>query len=236
MIGRRDILTLLGGTAVVWPLAARAQQRERMRRIGVLMPTSEADAERRAQLKVFLDSLAALGWAEGRNVTFEYRWTGASGDLARATAKELVAKAPDLILTQSVQMVTALRDETRTIPILFAGASDPVELGLVDSLARPGGNITGFTGLQAATTVKLLEVIKRLDPRVTRALILMSSRDPSNEGRSRAIEAGDRGGWPIAERRGQQSGGIDCVRYRACHRQFCGEPCRSACHPAKSSH
>jgi putative ABC transport system substrate-binding protein len=186
---RREFIAGLG-SAAAWPVAARAQQGERKRRIGVLMPTSEADAERQAQLKVFLSSLAVLGWTEGRNVTFEYRWTGPSGDLARASAKELVVQAPDLILTQSVEMVTALRHETRTIPILFAGASDPVELGLVDSLARPGGNVTGFTGLQAATTVKFLELIKRLDPRVTRALILMSSRDPSNERRSRAIEAG----------------------------------------------
>jgi putative tryptophan/tyrosine transport system substrate-binding protein len=126
----------------------------------------------------------------GRNVTFDDRWTSASNDLVRVYSKELVALAPDLILTQSVQLVSALRNETRTIPILFGGASDPVEVGLVTSLARPGGNITGFMSLAAATNIKYLELIKELDPRVTRVMVLMNSKDPSNAGRLGAIEAG----------------------------------------------
>ena len=186
---RREFITLLGG-ATAWPLAAQAQQTDRMRRIGVLSPTSEADTERQAQLKAFRDTFAGLGWIEGRNVAFEYRWTGESSDLVQAFAKELVALAPDLLLTQSVQLVSALRNETRIIPILFGGASDPIEVGLVESLARPGGNITGFMSIAAASNVKYLELIKELDPRVARVLVLMSSKDPSNEGRTRGIEAG----------------------------------------------
>jgi len=187
---RREFITLLGGGAAAWPLPARAQQPERMRRIGVLMASGEADAESQAQVKQFRDALAGLGWTVGRNIMFDYRWPGSSSDLIRAHAKQLVALAPDLILTRSVQLVIALRDETRTIPILFGAASDPVEAGLVDSLARPGGNITGFTSIAATTNIKWLELIKELDPRVTRVLVLMSSQDPSNPGRFRAIEAG----------------------------------------------
>ena len=190
MMVRRDFIALLGGAAVAWPLSARAQQPERMRRIGVLMASSEADAESQAQVKQFRDALAGLGWTAVRNIMFDYRWPGSSSDLIRAHAKQLVALAPDLILTRSVQLVIALRDETRTIPILFGAASDPVEAGLVDSLARPGGNITGFTSIAATTNIKWLELIKELDPRVTRVLVLMSSQDPSNPGRFRAIEAG----------------------------------------------
>jgi putative ABC transport system substrate-binding protein len=187
---RREFITWLAGAVAARPLAARAQPGDRVRRIGVLMPTSGADIERQAQLKAFRDTLAGLGWIEGRNVAFDYRWTGASSDLVRGYAKELVALAPDLLLTQSVQLVAALRDETRTIPILFGGGSDPIEVGLVESLARPGGNITGFMSIAAASNVKYLELLKELDPRVSRVLVLMSSKDPSNDGRTRGIEAG----------------------------------------------
>jgi len=187
---RREFIAFLVGAAATWPVAAHTQQGERMRRIGVLMPSSEGDVERQAQLKVFRDALAGFGWTAGRNVAFDDRWAGASSDLVRVYAKELVALAPDLILTQSVQLVSALRDETRTIPILFGAASDPIEVGLVASLARPGGNITGFMSIAAATNVKYLELIKEFDPRVTRVMVLMNSKDPSNAGRFRAIEAG----------------------------------------------
>jgi putative tryptophan/tyrosine transport system substrate-binding protein len=186
---RREFLGILGGAAA-WPVVARGQQSERVRRIGVLMPSNEGDVERQAQLKAFRDALADLGWTVGRNVAFDDRWAGASSDLVRVYAKELVALAPDLILTQSVQLVSAVRGETRTIPILFGGGSDPIEVGLVASLARPGGNITGFMSIAAATNVKFLELIKEFDPRVTRVMVLMNSTDPSNAGRFHAIEAG----------------------------------------------
>lgn len=171
-------------------MAARAQQSERMRRIGVLMPFAEGDAAGQNLLTEFRDALAGLGWTAGRNVTFDYRWTAGSNDLVRTYARELVALDPDLIVTASVQLVSVLRDETQTIPILFGGASDPMDVGLVESLARPGGNVTGFTSIQAATNVKFLELIKEIDPRIGRVLVLMSSRDPSNLGRTHGIEAG----------------------------------------------
>ena len=161
-----------------------------MRRIGVLLPYPEGSAAVQPQLIAFREALADLGWVEGRNVTFDYRWTAGSNDLVRTYAKELVALAPDLLLTASVQLVSALRNETRTTPILFGAASDPVELGLVESLARPGGNVTGFTSMQLATTVKYLELIKELDPRIARVLVVMNSKDPSNLDRTRAIEDG----------------------------------------------
>jgi putative ABC transport system substrate-binding protein len=187
---RREFLGLIGGVAATWPVVARAQQAERVRRIGVLMPSGEGDLERQTQLKVFRETLTGRGWTVGRNVAFDERWAGASSDLVRAYAKELVALAPDLILTQSVQLVSAVRDETRTIPILFGGGSDPIEAGLIASLARPDGNIAGFMSIAAATNIKFLELIKELDPRVTRVIVLMNSKDPSNAGRLRAIEAG----------------------------------------------
>jgi putative ABC transport system substrate-binding protein len=186
---RREFVTLIGGAAAAWPLAARAQQDQRMRRIGVLLPYPEDPASVQL-LDAFRDALADMGWMAGRNVIFDKRWTGASNDLGRTYAKELVSLAPDLVLTASVQLVSALRDETRTIPILFAGASDPVEVGLVESLARPGGNITGFTTMQIGTSVKFLEFLKELDPRVARVLVVMNSKDPSNLDRTRAIESG----------------------------------------------
>ena len=147
-------------------------------------------SKRQVQLKAFREALQDLGWSEGRNIAFDYRWTGDSIDLIQTYAKELAGLAPDLLLTQSVQFVTALHNETRTIPILFGGASDPVEVGLADSLARPGGNVTGFMRIAAATNIKYLELIKELDPRIDRVLVVMSSRDPSNPGRLRAIGAG----------------------------------------------
>src|SRR3954469_10028297 len=124
---RREFITVLGGAAA-WPLAARAQQTDRRRRIGVLMSTGEDDAERQRLLAAFRDGMQALGWAEGGTLEFIYRWAGGSSERVRSFAKELVAIAPDLLLTQSVELVTALRDETRTIPILFGSASDPTEV------------------------------------------------------------------------------------------------------------
>jgi putative ABC transport system substrate-binding protein len=156
------------------------------------MPYEQDSTAAQVQLTAFRDALAGLGWSAGRNLTLDYRWTGSSNDLVRAYAKELVALAPDLLLAASIQLVSALHDETRTIPILFAAASDPVEAGLVESLARPGGNVTGFTSMQAETNVKYLELIKELVPSTDRVLVLMSSHDPSNLRRALAIGAGGR--------------------------------------------
>lgn len=131
----------------------------------MLMPYDQSSAAAQVQLSAFRDALAGLGWSASRNLTFDYRWTGSSNDLVRTYAKELVALAPDLILAASIQLVSALHNETRRIPILFAAASDPVDAGLAESLARPGGNVTGFTSMQAATNVKYLELIKDLVPK-----------------------------------------------------------------------
>src|SRR4051812_28610976 len=186
---RREFITLLGGVAAASPMLARAQQLKGLRKIGVLLTNPEDDAETRANVEAFRQGLEALGWTPGRNVEVEYRWARGDHNLLRTYARELVASNPDVILTHSVQSVAALRDETRTIPIVFASASDPVDAGLVASLARPGGNITGFTSIQAATNAKWLELIKEISPQTARVLVLISSQDPSNPGRFRAIQA-----------------------------------------------
>lgn len=186
---RRTFIAVLGAAAMLRPMTAAAQV-ARKRRIGILLGADESDIDRQAYLGAFRDRLAELGWTAERNITYVERWAGSSADRIRAYARELIALAPDLVLTHSVQLVTALRDETRTIPIVFGTASDPMEVGLVGSLTRPGGNITGFMSIAAETNVKYLELIKSFDPRLARVLVLMSSKDPSNLGRFRGIEAG----------------------------------------------
>src|SRR5262245_52392502 len=141
---RREFITLLGGVAAAWPLAARAQQRERMRRIGVLLPASADDPDYQAWLGAFQQALAQSGWIIGRNVRIERRRAGAKADDVRRHATELAALAPDVILAHSSTAVRPLLQATRTIPIVFPIAGDPVGAGLVDSLAHPGGNATGF--------------------------------------------------------------------------------------------
>ena len=142
---RREFITLLCSAATTWPLAARAQQPERVRRIGVLMPLPANDAEGQARVAAFLQGLQELGWSVGRNVIVEFRWsTGNSAD-TRKYAMELVALAPDVILAIGSSAVASLQQVTSTVPIVFANVADPVGAGYVDSLARPGGNITGFT-------------------------------------------------------------------------------------------
>ena len=142
-IRRRDFIAGLGGAAA-WPLAARAQQGDRVRRIGVLMGLDENDPEAKSRLSAFIQSLAGLGWNDGRNVRIDLRWAGGDINRIRPLAQELVGLQPDVILTTGTGTTFALQRETRTIPIVFAGASDPVATGLVPGLNRPGGNITGF--------------------------------------------------------------------------------------------
>jgi len=169
---RREFITLLGGAAVAWPLAARAQQTERMRRIGVLMNLAADDAEGQARIAAFLQALQQLGWSDGRNVRIDYRW--AAGDAGRfhRYAEELLALVPDVILASATPSVQALQQATRTVPIVFAIVADPVGAGFVDSLARPGGNVTGFTPFEYGMSGKWLELIKELAPRVTRVAVL----------------------------------------------------------------
>ena len=159
-IGRREFITLLGGTAAAWPLAARAQQREKMRRIGVLMPLGADDAEGQARLAAFLQGLQEAGWAVGRNVRIDFRWSAGNADDIRRYAAELVALVPDVILANGIPAATPLLQATRTVPIVFVQVVDPVGAGLVASLARPGGNATGFTFAEYAISGKGVELLK----------------------------------------------------------------------------
>src|ERR1700730_16525612 len=159
---RRDFITLLGGAAAAWPLAARAQQRERMRRIGVLMNLAADDPEGQARLAAFLQSLQEAGWTVGRNAQIDIRWGAGDTPQIRKQAVEMVALAPDVILASSPLVLAPLRDATRTIPIVFAAVSDPVAAGFVASLSRPGGNATGFTVFEWGFSVKWLELLQEV--------------------------------------------------------------------------
>jgi putative ABC transport system substrate-binding protein len=175
-IRRRDFITLLGGTVAAWPLATRAQQPGRMRRIGVIMHLAADDAEGQARLTGFLQSLQELGWTSGRNVQIDYRWAADDPERYRRYAAELVALAPDIILASASPSVAALQQATRTIPIVFASVIDPVGNGFVTSLAHPGANATGFTAFEYGMSGKWLEMIKEIMPSVTRAAVI---RDPA---------------------------------------------------------
>ena len=167
----REFITLLGGAAAAWPLAVRAQQAERVRRIGVLMNTAADDTVFQIRLGAFLQGLALLGWSMGRNVRIEIRWSGGKADDARRYAAELVALAPDVILAHGVSSVRPLLQATRSVPIVFPIASDPVGAGLVDSLARPGGNATDFMSFEYTLSGKWLELLKEIAPGVTRVAV-----------------------------------------------------------------
>jgi putative tryptophan/tyrosine transport system substrate-binding protein len=168
---RRQFITLLGGAAA-WPLAARAQQPERMRRIGVLLPTTPDDAEFQSWVGAFLQGLAQSGWITGRNIRIETRWTKFDPEDTRKYAAELVALAPDVILATGTSTVGPLLRLTRTVPIVFPAAADPVAAGLVESLARPGGNATGFMTFEIGFSAKWLELLKEIAPGVKRVAVL----------------------------------------------------------------
>ena len=172
---RREFITLLGGAAT-WPLAVRAQQRERMRRIGVLMPQPSDDSEAQSRVGAFLQALQQLGWSIGENLRMEYRWGATEPDRARQYAQELIALAPDVILAASSASTAPLLQATRTVPIVFVLVADPVGAGYVNSLARPGRNATGFTLFEYGIGAKWLELLKELAPRVTRVAVI---RDPT---------------------------------------------------------
>src|SRR5262249_50640490 len=174
-ITRREFITLIGGAAT-WPLAARAQQREQMRRIGVLMNLGSDDAEGQARNAAFLQGLQELGWTVGRNVRIDYRWGAGDAELFRRYASELVALAPDVILAVGGAVVPSLLQATRTVPIVFTGTPDPVGAGFVESLARPGGNVTGFMMFEFGIRGKWLELLKEIAPHVTRVAVI---RDPA---------------------------------------------------------
>jgi putative ABC transport system substrate-binding protein len=174
-IERRKFLATLGGAAVAWPLAARAQQGERMRRIGALMNTATESADGQARFAAFVHGLQQLGWTDGRNARLDVRWAAGDPERIRRYAAELVALAPDVILATGGTNLGPLRQVSRTVPTVFTGVSDPVGAGFVDSLARPGGNATGFISFEWSISGKWLELLKEIAPGVTRAVVL---RDP----------------------------------------------------------
>ncbi len=174
-MSRRDFVVFLGG-ALAWPLVARAQQGERMRRIGVLSSLAADDPEAAARNAAFLQTLQELGWTDGRNVRIDYRWSAGDAERIRKHAGELLAFAPEVILANGTSAVVLLQQVTRSVPIIFVQVTDPVGAGIVESLAQPGGNATGFTLFEYSTSGKWLELLKQIAPAVTRAAVL---RDPS---------------------------------------------------------
>jgi len=166
-IGRRELLAALGGAAAAWPLAARAQQAGGMRRVGILMPFTERDPEGQTRVTAFREGLQKLGWTEGRNIRIEYRWAS-DATLMPQFAKELVALKPELILASSTPATASILEYTRTIPIVFVQVTDPIGAGFVTSLARPGGNVTGFIAVEPTMAGKWVELLKEIAPRVTR--------------------------------------------------------------------
>jgi len=188
-IGRRQFISALGGAAVAWPLAARAQQVERIRRIGVLMNTAADDQETKARIGAFLQELQELGWTDGRNLRIDTRWAARDSDQIRRDAAELVAFAPDVILANGGSAVRPLQQASRTVPIVFAGVIDPVGAGFVASLARPGGNATGFLTFEYGISGKWLELLKQIAPGVTRAAVIVDPASPGGGGQLGAIQA-----------------------------------------------
>ena len=169
---RREFITLLGGAAASWPLSVRAQQRERVRRVGFMATGTEHDLEFKARFMAFRQALEQLGWNEGSNIRFDFRWPGVDDDLTNAAAAELVALAPDVIVSGITPGVAALQRQTNSIPIVFANIADPVGSKLLPSLAKPGGNVTGFTALEYAMAGKWLELLKEVAPQVKRVAFL----------------------------------------------------------------
>jgi putative ABC transport system substrate-binding protein len=185
---KRRTFLLGGAAAVAWPLAARGQQ-DRMRRIGVLMNIAADDPDSPIRLAALLQGLQQLGWTVGQNIQIDYRWGGGSAELMRKYAVELVALAPDVILAHSSAAVAPLLEATRTVPIVFAVVADPVGAGYVDSLARPGGNATGFTNFEYTIAGKWLELLKDVAPGVTRAAVLRESAIAAGPAQFGAIRA-----------------------------------------------
>ncbi len=179
---RRDFILLVGGTAVSWPLAARAQQRESVRRIGVFFPGAPDNTEFEARNGAFLQALGELGWKVGRNVRIDYRWGAGKVRDYRVLAQELVALVPDVILANGTSTVMALKNATRTVPIVFANVIDPVSSGLVANLAKPGGNLTGYASGELGFSGKWLELLKQVAPSLTRVALLRDSAIASQVG------------------------------------------------------
>jgi putative tryptophan/tyrosine transport system substrate-binding protein len=176
---RRDFITLLGCSAA-WPLAARAQQSGGMRRIGIIMPFAKGDSEGEARIRAFKQELAKLGWTDGSNIQFDERWPADDMDLVRSQAASLVASNPDIIVVSGGRIVPVLMQLTRAIPIVLPGATDPVGVGWAQSLARPGGNVTGFTAFELAMLGKSLEILKQIAPAIVRVALIYNPDNPNS--------------------------------------------------------
>jgi putative ABC transport system substrate-binding protein len=186
---RREFIALLGGAAATWPLAARAQQTERVRRICVLMSTAVDDPQDQARLAAFAQGLQELGWTIGRNLRIDYRWGASSPDNTRKYAAELAALAPDVMLASGTIALAAVQQISHTIPVVFVNLIDPVSGGFVESLARPGGNATGFLLFEYGISGKWLELLKEIAPRVTRVAVLRDPTQVSGGGQLGAIQS-----------------------------------------------
>ena len=184
---RRDFIALVGG-ATAWPVAARAQQGERLRRIGLLMSTAAGDAEGRARIAAFLDELQKLGWIDGRSARIDTRWPTSMQEVRKYSA-ELVGLAPDVLLATGSASLADFLEATRTVPIVFVNVGDPVGGGFVESLARPGGNATGFSFTEYGVSVKWLELLKEIAPSLARVAVLRDARQASGSGQFGAIQA-----------------------------------------------
>jgi putative ABC transport system substrate-binding protein len=189
MLERREFITLLGGAAAAWTLAAHAQQGERMRRVGIFMDLSEQDVEGQTRVAAFRKGLQDLGWTEGRNVKFDTRWTAGDPARMRRYAAELVGLAPEVIMNGGLPTLVVMQQETRSIPIVFAQVLDPVGAGFVESLARPGGNITGFVSFEYSMAGKWLETLKLIAPNIVRIAAIRDLASPSEMGMLGAIQA-----------------------------------------------
>jgi putative ABC transport system substrate-binding protein len=186
---RREFITRLGGAAAAWPFVARAQQTVQLRRVGVLMNLAADDAEGQARLTALAQGLQELGWTDGRNLRIDYRWGAGDTDRHRKYAAELVARAPNVILASATQAVEALRQATRTVPIVFVNVVDPVGAGYVNSLARPGANATGFIMFDYGISVKWLELLKEIAPQLKRVAVLRDAATASGIGLLAVIQA-----------------------------------------------
>jgi len=186
---RRDFMTLFGGAAVAWPLAARAQRAERMRYVGALLPWAPDDSQGEARLTAFLHGMEQLGWSEGRNMRIERRWATGDPKRIREYAAELIGLAPDAILATGSASVGPLLQLSNTVPIVFAIVPDPVGAGFVDSLARPGGNATGFTSFEYGIGAKWMELLKEIAPRLTRVAVLRDASITAGIGQFGAIQS-----------------------------------------------
>jgi putative ABC transport system substrate-binding protein len=187
-VKRREFITLLGGATAAWPVAARAQQGDRMRRVGVLIGFSENDSEAQTRVAAFRQAFHGLGWVEDRNVRIDYRWAGGNAERLRVFAAELLALTPDVIFTTNTLALAVLQKATRSVPIVFVQVTDPVGGRFVASLARPGGNITGFTSFEYAIVGNWLELLKEIAPTVKRVMVMQNPESIGSTGQLHAIE------------------------------------------------